>query len=239
MPAWVASMQDPSSHDELNDAALLTDLYHFNGTIDEFAEFNSVLTADQIAGRYEIGNTSTAGPALATDKASYMSGDDITVNFSNGLGNRFDWVGLYRPDGVPGDVGSLRWSYVSGKTEPTADDGLTDGSVTFAGGLPAGSYVARFFENDGYTQIADAVAFTVVNPPGVSASKDKYTPGESITVNFSDGPGNPKDWVGLYRPDMTHWGCGQPGLVVRRRHHHGRRRSDRRIGHLCKRHGSR
>ena len=190
-------------HDELNDSTLLSDLYHFNGTIDEFAEFNSVLTADQIAGRYEIGNTSTAVPALATDKASYMSGEDITVNFSNGLGNRFDWVGLYRPDGVPGDVGSLRWSYVSGKTEPTADDGLTDGSVTFAGGLPAGSYVARFFENDGYTQIADAVAFTVVNPPGVSASKDKYTPGESITVNFSDGPGNPKDWVGLYRPDMT------------------------------------
>ena len=190
-------------HDELNDSTLLSDLYHFNGTIDEFAEFNSVLTADQIAGRYEFGNTSTAVPALATDKASYMSGEDITVNFSNGLGNRFDWVGLYRPDGVPGDVGSLRWSYVSGKTEPTADDGLTDGSVTFAGGLPAGSYVARFFENDGYTQIADAVAFTVVNPPGVSASKDKYTPGESITVNFSDGPGNPKDWVGLYRPDMT------------------------------------
>ena len=97
-------------HDALIDGALLSDLYHFNGTIDEFAEFNSVLTADQIAGRYEIGNTSTAGPALATDKASYMSGDDITVNFSNGLGNPKDWVGLYRPDMTPGDVGSLKWS---------------------------------------------------------------------------------------------------------------------------------
>jgi len=188
--------------DEAKDGALMgTDFLHFNGVVDEFAIFNAVLTADQIAGRYEVGNTSTAVPALATDKASYISGEDITVNFSNGLGNPKDWVGIYKPDGVPGDVGSTRWSYVSGTT--TAGEGLTDGAITFAGGLPAGSYVARFFENDGYTQIADAVAFTVVNPPGVSTSKAKYGPGESITINFSDGPGNPKDWVGLYRPDMT------------------------------------
>ena len=130
-----------------------------------------------------------------------MSGDDITVNFSNGLGNPKDWVGLYRPDMTPGDVGSLTWSYVSGSK--TAGEGLTDGAIVFAGGLPAGSYVARFFENDGCAQIADAAAFTVIDPPGVSTSKDKYTPGESITVNFSAGPGNPKDWIGLYRTDMT------------------------------------
>ena len=49
-------------HDELNDSTLLADLYHFNGTIDEFAEFNSVLSADQISGRYEVGNTSAQVP---------------------------------------------------------------------------------------------------------------------------------------------------------------------------------
>ncbi len=37
----------------------------------------------------------------------------------------------------------------------------------------------------------------------VSTSKAKYTAGESITVNFSDGPGNPADWIALYRPDAT------------------------------------
>jgi hypothetical protein len=144
---------------------------------------------------------SSDDPRLAADKATYLSGEDITVNFSNGLGNPKDWVGIYKPDGVPGDVGSTKWLYVSGST--TAGEGLTDGAITFAGGLPAGSYVARFFENDGYTQIADAVAFTVVDPPGVTTNKAKYAPSESITVNFSKGPGNPKDWIGLYRPDMT------------------------------------
>ena len=101
---------------------------------------------------------------------------------------------------TPGDGGSLR-SYVSGTT--TAGEGLTDGAIVFAGGLPAGSYVARFFENDGYTQISDPVAFTVIDPPGVSSSKAKYAPAESITINFSAGPGNPTDWIGLYRPDMV------------------------------------
>ena len=188
--------------DEAKDGALMgTDFLHFNGVVDEFAIFNTVLTADQIAARYEVGNTSTAVPALASGKEVYLSGEDITISFSNGLGNPKDWVGLYGPDMTPGDVGSLTWSYVSGSK--TAGEGLTDGTITFAGGLNAGSYVARFFENDGYTQIADAVAFTVVPRPAVTTSKEKYTPGESITVNFSAGPGNPKDWVGLYRPDMT------------------------------------
>ena len=140
-------------------------------------------------------------PAVVTDKATYLSGEDITVNFRNGLGNPKDWVGIYKPEGVPGDVGSTKWSYVSGST--TAGEGLVDGAITFAGGLPAGSYVARFLENDGYTQIADAVAFTVVDPPSVTTSRAKFAAGSPITVNFNSGPGNPKDWVGLYGPDMT------------------------------------
>ncbi|SVA71719.1 uncharacterized protein METZ01_LOCUS124573, partial [marine metagenome] len=41
-----------TTHDELPDGNLLTDRYHFSGTIDEFAEYNAVLSADQIAGRY-------------------------------------------------------------------------------------------------------------------------------------------------------------------------------------------
>ena len=30
-----------------------------------------------------------------------------------------------------------------------------------------------------------------------------YIEDEAIIVTFSDGPGNPKDWVGLYREDMV------------------------------------
>ena len=139
-------------------------------------------------------------PAVAADKAVYLSGEPITVAFKNGEGNPKDWVGIYGPDMVPGDVGSIVWSYVSGTK--TAGEGLTEGSMTFADGLPAGEYVARFFINDGYTQMANT-KFAVVDPPGITTSKARYSVGDAITVNFSNGPGNAKDWVGLYRPDMT------------------------------------
>ena len=139
-------------------------------------------------------------PAVATDKATYLSGETITVTFKNGEGNPKDWVGLYRPDMTPGDDGSLKWAYVSGTS--TAGEGLTEGAITFAGGLPAGSYVARFFINDGYTQMA-TTEFNVVEPPSVTTSRAKFATGSPITVNFNSGPGNPKDWIGLYSPDMT------------------------------------
>ena len=66
-----------------------------------------------------------------------------------------------------------------------------------------------------YMESSRRIALTVVvfvlagsaslNAQGValSTSKDKYTPGESITVNFASGPGNPADWIALYRPDTT------------------------------------
>ena len=139
-------------------------------------------------------------PAVATDKVTYLSGETIAVTFKNGEGNPKDWVGLYRPDMTPGDEGSLKWAYVSGTS--TAGEGLTEGAITFVGGLPAGSYVARFFINDGYTQMA-STEFNVVEPPSVTTSRAKFTAGSPITVNFNSGPGNSKDWVGLYGPDMT------------------------------------
>ena len=56
-----------------------------------------------------------------------------------------------------------------------------------------------------------------LNAQGVTTSKAKYTAGEPITVNFSDGPGNPTDWIGLYRPDtapMPAWPGGEWNSVV-------------------------
>ena len=37
----------------------------------------------------------------------------------------------------------------------------------------------------------------------VSTDYGNYIEDEEIIVTFSDGPGNPKDWVGLYKQDMV------------------------------------
>ena len=134
-------------------------------------------------------------PAIATDKERYSGGKPITVSFSDGPGNPRDWIGIYRPDMTPGEQGSLAWVYVSGST--TAGDGLANGSVAFSNNLSVGDYVARFFKNDSYSQLAAAVAFTVGDPPGVATDKLNYAAGEGITVSFSNGTGNPSDWISL------------------------------------------
>ena len=83
----------------------------------------------------------------------------------------------------------------------TAGKGRTGGTLVFDDVLPAGNYVARFFENDGYDQLASAT-FSIAEPPGVAVGSEAYLPDEAITFHFARGPGNPKDWIAVYRPDM-------------------------------------
>ena len=94
------------------------------------------------------------GPTVQTDKSTYLPEEPITVDFLFGPGNPLDWVGLYREDMVPGDVGSLVWFYVDGTT--TSSEGIESGTLTFANGMTdEGNYKALFFENDGYTILAE------------------------------------------------------------------------------------
>ena len=37
----------------------------------------------------------------------------------------------------------------------------------------------------------------------ISTDYSNYASEEEIIVTFSDGPGNPKDWVGLYKQEMV------------------------------------
>ena len=146
------------------------------------------------------------GQEVSTNYGDYESGEEIIVTFGDGPGNPKDWVGLYKQDMVASDVGSLAWFYVNGTT--TSGDGLTEGELTFPDGMTdEGYYEARFFEDDGYTLLAKATFAVGDVGPGVSTDKSSYEPEEAITVDFFVGPGNPKDWVGLYTVDMV------PGAV--------------------------
>jgi len=126
-------------------------------------------------------------------------GEPVKVTFAEGPGNPKDWVGIYRPDMIPGSAAAPAWAYVNGSKK--AGKGRTGGTLVFDDVLPAGKYVARFFENDGYDQLA-SVTFSIAEPPGVTVGSEAYLPDEAITIHFARGPGNPKDWIAIYRPDM-------------------------------------
>ncbi len=137
--------------------------------------------------------------SLAVGSVVYEMGEPIEVTFSNGPGNPKDWVGIYRPEMIPGSAVAPAWAFVNGSK--SAGQGVTDGTLVFDAVLQPGDYVARFFEDDGYNQLASE-NFSIAEPPGVTAGSEAYLSGETITVHFANGPGNPKDWIAVYRPDM-------------------------------------
>ena len=138
--------------------------------------------------------------SLAVSSVVYEIGEPIEVTFSNGPGNPKDWVGIYGPEMIPGSAAAPAWAFVNGSK--SAGQGLTDGTLVFDAVLQSGDYVARFFEDDGFDQLA-SVTFSIAEPPDVTVGSEAYLPDEAITIHFARGPGNPKDWIAIYRPDMV------------------------------------
>jgi hypothetical protein len=141
--------------------------------------------------------------SLQADYAAYYPGEDIRVQFQGGPGNPKDWVGIYPEEVVPGSVGSTLWAYVN--NSHTSGLAIKEGSVTFAGGLSlAGNWSVYLLLNDGHEMLATN-SFTVIDPsaPVVRPSQLTYSPGQLIQISFTNGPGNPKDWVGVYQEGQT------------------------------------
>ena len=73
-------------HDEISDGTLLVDSYFFDGAIDEVAQYNLTLSADQVAGHYEVGNTAAAPTADAPAINVVRNTDGtITITFEGTL----------------------------------------------------------------------------------------------------------------------------------------------------------
>ena len=141
-------------------------------------------------------------PSVTPNHTVYLADEDIGVAFADGPGNAKDWIGVY-PAGITPGPGSTIWRYVD--NTQTGSLGLQEGAVTFPGGLNTpGDWVVYLLLNDGYTPLAQA-PFTVVDPTATLVRTDKrvYTAGDNISVTFTNGPGNAKDWLGLYRAGVV------------------------------------
>ena len=121
-----------------------------------------------------------APPATGTLTASATSvanGTSITFSYSvpaAGLAAK-NWVGIYQPGQVPGQVASATWQYT-----PDAS-----GTVSVnAKSLGVGSWQAYYLYNDGYDVLAGPVSFTVT--PGHLAAAPVYH--KSIGRPLLSGP---------------------------------------------------
>ncbi len=143
---------------------------------------------------FYVGNKVTLTPS----EIAYDEGETVSVAFANAPAGAKDWIGIYRVDQTPGPTGAVLWSYAS----------TASGTKTFAN-LPKGYYYATFMVNDGYQEIADRVRFSVGSLiSGVSMDSPTVEQGADFTVHFTNGPGIPKDWLGIFKQGQT------PGVDV-------------------------
>ena len=72
-------------------------------------------------------------PSVNVEKHTYAPGEDILVKFSNGPGNKDDWIGVYNAGEGPGGVAVRLWLWADGTHElaEAGEKSVSDGSVVF------------------------------------------------------------------------------------------------------------
>jgi len=127
-------------------------------------------------------------PTITTDRTSYPPSSPVTVEFSGMPGNEYDWIAV-APVGSP-DTFYNGWQYTYGAVA---------GSDTFTGLVNTGNFEARAFLNNTYTLLATSSPFTITYAvtPTVTTDEEQYAPGATVTVSYTNLPGNPYDWVAV------------------------------------------
>jgi endonuclease/exonuclease/phosphatase family metal-dependent hydrolase len=105
---------------------------------------------------------------LTTDRSTYDVGEPVRVRWTDGPGNRWDWIGVYRADAAdPAKDDYLVWGYTGGHDAGALPPSV-DGALVLdrdAQGrpwpLPPGRYVVRYLLTDQYVS-AGAARFTVL-----------------------------------------------------------------------------
>jgi hypothetical protein len=148
-------------------------------------------------------DVATSGPILigslvTTNKATYASSEDVTVSWTHLPGGPDDWVAISPVNADPNVV--TQWLYTGG---------AANGSRTFTPGVAApGQYVARTYAPNTYFVSGQSAPFDVTAGPTVTLMTDmpSYTAGQTITVSWSNTPGNANDWISIApagSPDST------------------------------------
>lgn len=165
-----------------------------NFTINETNEYYAVLFEDE--GYTEISERIPfyvgPEPQISLDKSTYEEGEDIAVTYSNAPGLKNDWIGIYKRGKVPGTADlSDSWDYLGGKAE---------GTLTLSKDLPKGYYFVSYFTLGDYFEPCERVYFSVGKDiSSLSTEKTEFSANEDILIYYKDGPGTPKDWVGVYK----------------------------------------
>lgn len=138
-----------------------------------------------------VTSSAAIGPAVVTvNQPVFQYADPVVVTFSGLNGNNLDWIAI-APAGSPLTT-VTRWKYTSG---------MAAGGVNLEGPTPGGAYVARAFDNNGYTLMGESDPFSVADVSDTMATltldQPDYAIDQPVAISFTGMPPNPTDWVSL------------------------------------------
>lgn len=127
-------------------------------------------------------------PKLKSDKQEYELNQTVAIDFTSAPANDKDWIGVYRIGHTPGVENSDKWAYIK------ADSGRLEFTD-----VAKGYYYAQYFLTDGYETLGEKIYFSVGDTIAtISLDKPTYNLGDLISVNFANGPGIAKDYLGVF-----------------------------------------
>jgi hypothetical protein len=136
-------------------------------------------------------------PVITTDKANYLVGDVVTVNYTHAPKLSKDWVGVYKVGTSLNGVDPNNWEY----------DSIANGTLQIPN-LGKGYYFASYFLQDGFMEPGKRAYFTIGEKAGdtitnLLLNKSVYRLGEPINASWTDAPGLPKDELIIYTAGST------------------------------------
>lgn len=130
-------------------------------------------------------------PTLFTDQEAYDEGSDVTISFTTPPNNPTDWIGIYK-------VGDA----IEEGNETLALPIDTTINEVVANGLNNAYYYAVYHVEGSYLTAGEPIYFQVGDEIAtISTAKTTYSVGEPITIDFMDGPGIEKDYIGVIIED--------------------------------------
>ncbi len=161
--------------------------------------FSLLATSNAIA---QLGGGGGGSFQLTMGPTAVDPGGALTVTAVNGggiPGSRLDWVGLFCPS-TSTHAAYVDWHYMNGTKTAPVSAWASPASITFTAPITAGmNCAARLFSNNGFSLLTSSEPVTVRTVViSLTLASAVVSTGGTISVTIANGPGNARDWVGLY-----------------------------------------
>jgi predicted Zn-dependent protease len=134
-------------------------------------------------------------PTINASPTVVRPGDTITVTYSNSptwsLHNVYIWMDLYSLDDA--------LIYYKDYAQITQ----SNGTFYFTAPDDPGKYIFRIMDGWTYYATSNTIEVKVDGIATIAASPTQVSPGQTIQVDFSDAPGNLKDFIALYKTGVS------------------------------------